>query len=97
MESNTTMEDRDKIPTREQLKRARATALVLATTTVISMLFFVYGQVKSLEAEKNQTLLLHVQEELKEQKEISDRYEQLAKENEEKALQAINDCQKNKH
>lgn len=39
-------------PSRNELKRARMRAVVLATAALISILFFIYGHIQKMEAEE---------------------------------------------
>ena len=79
---------------KDQLKRARRVALVLATVSTICILLFMFGQIQRIEAEKNRTIADQLRKELENQKTIAEQNEQIAKANEFAALQALEDCQK---
>lgn len=85
----------EEIRHKEQLKRARRVALVLATVTTICMMSFVYAYVQTIEAKRNLDVAVQLKQELENQKAIAERNEQLAKESELVARQALEECQKN--
>lgn len=88
---------------RRQLKRSRITAIVLGISSLLSILFFVFAQIQTIEAKRNYQLVIHLKEELEEQKalaeknkEIATRNENMARANELNAQKALEECQKRK-
>lgn len=88
---------------RRKLKRAQLTAVVLGISSLLSILFFVFAQIQTIEAKKNYQLVLHLQKELEEQKALAERNreiaiqnENMAKANELNAQKALEECQKRK-
>lgn len=104
MDDNTISDDdRMKALVKQQLRRARITAIVLGVSCLISMYFFVVSQVQRIEAQKSYELVIYLQKELEAQKmlaeknrEIAIRNETMAKESEINAKKALEECQKRK-
>lgn len=87
----------------EQLKRARRTALVLATTTVISILFFIYAFLQKQEADKQFQVAEQykieaelAKEEAEKQKKIAELSRAEAMQQRSLAEQALAECEKSK-
>jgi hypothetical protein len=102
---NNTISDNDQIKAlvKQQLRRARITAIVLGVSCLMSMLFFVFSQVQRIETQKSYELVIHLQKELEAQKmlaeknrEICIRNETMAKASELNARKALEECQKRK-
>jgi uncharacterized protein YdbL (DUF1318 family) len=87
----------------EQLKRARRTALVLATTTIVSILFFIYAFLQKQEADKQFTIaeqfrveLQIAKDEAQRQRAIAELSRAEAEKQRELAEQALAECEKSK-
>lgn len=90
-------------PTKEEIKRARRIAIVLAASTVVSILFLVFAFVQKTEADKLQELTLELRVELLEVKEQAEQAQQEAEmqrafafKAQLDAQQALEECNKNK-
>ncbi|HET9053269.1 MAG TPA: hypothetical protein VFM90_03800 [Cyclobacteriaceae bacterium] len=80
--------------TKEEVKRARRTAIVLAASTVIAILFFVYAFIKKTEADAQRELALKLQMELQEVKEQAEQEKQKAKMQQMVAMEARHEAEK---
>jgi WD40 repeat protein/energy-coupling factor transporter ATP-binding protein EcfA2 len=74
------------------LRRARVTAIVLGIAALIAILFFVYGQLRTIEAEGNLELAQQREKEANEQKVIAEEQTKIAKDEGEKAVKARNEA-----
>lgn len=74
------------------LRRARVTAIVLGIAALIAILFFVFAQIQTIEAEKNLTAAKAAEETATQQKVIAEKQTILAKEEGKKAMIARNEA-----
>lgn len=88
----------------EQLKRSRRIALVLAASTIVSILFLIYGFLQKLEADKQFKLavqykmeLTHAMKEVEELRLISDVAKAEAEKQRNLAEQRLIECEKSKN
>jgi hypothetical protein len=86
-----------------EMKRARKTALVLATTTIISILFLIYAFLQKKEADKQAVIAVEMKMEAEKQREIAEASREMAvlaqQEAERQRIladKALADCERNK-
>ena len=92
-------EDQNSLPIKEQLKRARRAAVVLAVSTIVSILFFIYAFVQKAEAERLLQATEEAQQQLLQQRSIAEQARQEAEMQRAmaaEALVALKECKKEK-
>lgn len=87
----------------EQLKRSRRVAIVLATSTIITILFLIYSFLQKLEADKNYQLAEQyrieaelAKNEAQKQRDLAEATRAEAEKQRQLAEQALAECQKTK-
>lgn len=80
--------------TREQLKRARKLAIVLATTTIISLVLLVYARVQSIEAKRSFEYAVELQKQIDELKRELEQAKQISVAAQEEAMRQTQLAQK---
>lgn len=75
------------------LRRARVTAIVLGIAALIAILFFVYGQLRTIEAEGNLELARQSEKEANEQKVIAEKQTEIATQQKAEAVKARDEAQ----
>lgn len=75
------------------LRRARVTAMVLGIAALIAILFFVYGQLRTIEAEGNLELAQQREKEATEQKANAEKQTKIATEKQAEAVKARDEAQ----
>jgi len=86
-------------PSRNELRRARMRAIVLAAAALISILFFIYGHIQKMEAEKNYELAEQNRIEAEKQHDtavVAQYNASMLAQQLSKAIQSLEGCQKNR-
>lgn len=81
---------------KRKLQRARVTALVLATATVISLLFLVYAIVQQLEAERQQKIAVEAQQQAEKNLELAEEQRRIALAEKQRAEDARTEAERQK-